>query len=506
MGVSSTADAPNATALAGARARIAAARQGEEASYGRFGPALAQVTQAATAVLGWRNIYVPSEVGSVIPVTYGFSWICPAPISSDWSYILFEWDNILASYMGGVLGFREAAYSNLIQLVKSKSSGGFLPNWAAGGSKAAQSEPAVGARVLLDLHARYGDAWLVELLFEDLLDHSQWQWEERRVRVPGSACCDEPGFITLGGPRAPGSAACATAAECVGSFRGESGLDQSPLWDCPGAAPDGSGGDCSSLWSAALQPHLLQIGDAQSTALFVADARALAALADVLGGAARAAAAALLRARADAMAAQLARLWDPAQGAFVNIATATGAHWQKVAPTSFYPLLARAASPAQAQELVQRHLLNASRFCVSAAWAAENPESCYWGLPSISRDDAAFMQPQGYVYWRGETWGPMALLVWWSLEAYRGVSPVVDGARAALAAQKGAQVVDVWQRHRHVCENASPFAPGSALPPGTGTGGLNKSNGECTGWEFYTWGALGGLLEILEVLGPQAHV
>ena len=495
----------SSAALQALQLRLAAARDREWASYARYGSSLVQATAAATAALGWRHIYVPCEAGPLLPVTYGFSWISPAPTSNDHAYVTFEWDNALASFSAGVLGYREAAYSNLIQQVKSKSAGGFLPNWASGGSKASQAEPAVASRVLLELWRTYQEPWLVELLLDDLLDHSAWQWERRRVVVPGSACCDAPGFITLGGD----ASACASAAECVGAFRGESGLDQSPLWDCPGAAPDGSGGNCSLLWSPASQPHLLQLGDVQSTALFCADARALAELAEAVG---RGQAALLLRQRGEAMAQQLAlRTWDAERGAFFSVYTATGAWNPRLAPTTLYPLLARAATLQQVQQLVARHLLNASELCVSLAWgegggaaAAAGSEGCYWGLPSISASDASFMQPLGYVYWRGLVWGPMNLLAWWSLKEYEGLDAGVDGARRALAAQQGAQVVEMWNRHRHVCENYSPFRPNSTASPGTGTDGLPKSNGECTGWEFYTWGALGAVLQILEAQGAAA--
>ena len=51
----------------------------------------------------------------------------------------------------------------------------YVPNWAAGGSKNTVAEPAVAGRVLLDLYRRFGDKWLVQLLFDDLLDWSEWQ-------------------------------------------------------------------------------------------------------------------------------------------------------------------------------------------------------------------------------------------------------------------------------------------------------------------------------------------
>ena len=384
-----------------------------------------------------------------------------------------------------MLGAKAAAYSNLIQIIKAKTNAGFVPNWAAGGSKAQQAEPAVGSRVLLDLFNRFHDAWLVELLFDDLFDWSEWQWAQRRVVGEGS-CCGAPGFITVGS-----AAPCSGApADCVGAFKGESGLDQSPKWDCVGAAPDGSGGTCEGM--AINGSAVLQLGETQSSSLFVADADALAVLAGAIN---RTAAAAVLQGRANAMRAQLGRLWDPAQGAFADIHVDTGAFSNRLTPTVFYPLLGGAGTGAQVGELL-RHLYNASEFCVSGVWEG-NPEGCYWGLPSVSASDAAFMQPQNYIYWRGLSWGPMALLTWWSLRAAVGLEPGAEAGAAALAAQKGGHFLDMWQRNRHVCENYSPYPAWSQLPPGT-NGGLKKSNGECTGWEFYTWGALNGLLSLLE--------
>ena len=108
-----------------------------------------------------------------------------------------------------------------------------------GGSKNTQAEPAVGGRVLLELYQRFGDRWIVDLLFADLLDWNNWQWDNRRTVGPGE-CCGAPGFMTIGNDYTNCSA---TSGNCPGG--GESGLDQSPLWDCPNAAPDGSGGNCS---------------------------------------------------------------------------------------------------------------------------------------------------------------------------------------------------------------------------------------------------------------------
>ena len=247
--------------------------------------------------------------------------------------------------------------------------------------------------MLLDLYTRFGDVWLVELLFDDLLDWHEWTWQRRRVVVPGSACCDEPGYISVGNDYASD---CEDPADCVGAFKGESGLDQSPKWDCVGAAPDGSGGDCTGM--AVNGSRVLQMGETQSSSLFVADADALAILAGLIS---RTSEQALLVARASAMRAQVAKLFDAAQSSFMDVYARTGLFSQRLSPTSFYPLLAlgAAAPPAQVAAMLG-HLLNVSEFCVSADWAS-NPDRCFWGLPSIAASDRAYMQPLSYVYWRG---------------------------------------------------------------------------------------------------------
>jgi hypothetical protein len=59
-------------------------------------------------------------------------------------------------------------------------------------------------------------------------------------------------------------------------------------------------------------------------------------------------------------------------------------------------------------------------------WARPLPDSCYFGLPSITFDDPAFATPGGFVYWRGRGWAPLALLVYWGLAnpAYENVTSV----------------------------------------------------------------------------------
>ena len=48
--------------------------------------------------------------------------------------MLTDWDNIFATYMTS-LSSKEIAYSNFIQVIRSKTAMGFVPNYSAGGTK-----------------------------------------------------------------------------------------------------------------------------------------------------------------------------------------------------------------------------------------------------------------------------------------------------------------------------------------------------------------------------------
>ena len=232
----------------------------------------------------------------------------------------------------------------------------------------------------------------------------------------------------------------------------------------------------------------MELYDVGMSSLAVAEADALAELLEwaCSDDEARAADARALRADASATRAAIAAtLWDESRLVFADRFT-NGTRSDRVAPTSFYALLARAATDEQAERTVGAWLTNASRFGVrpndGRADAFPMPNAAnhenYWGLPSISADDAAF-PPLGY--WRGYVWGPMAQLVHWSLEAYDHV-PKVREARLALSKQMSAMMMDQWERRRRVCENFSPRANAT----------------ECTGTGFYTWGALSGLVRLVD--------
>ena len=138
------------------------------------------------------------------------------------------------------------------------------------------------------------------------------------------------------------------------------------------------------------------------SALHAKDLSVLSDLAHTLG---RRVLAAELSARAAAVVKQLnTRLWSDKDGIYRDARWSTG-EWTPVdpktgalvlAPTNFYPLLARAANDAQATSMLARHLVNTSEFSVSKD--ADFGQS----LPSISRSDSSHADNS---YWRGRNWG-----------------------------------------------------------------------------------------------------
>ena len=135
--------------------------------------------------------------------------------------------------------------------------------------------------------------------------------------------------------------------------------------------------------------------------------------------------------------------------------------------------------------MVARWLTNSSAFCVAPGgdFAGNDPQGCWWGLPSIEASDPAF--PHGY--WRGAVWGPMAQLTYWSLQHYDHV-PAVRTARKGLAKQMAGLMMSQWDKHRHICENYSPDKEAE----------VDFAEGDCHGTKYYHWGALTGLIGLIE--------
>ena len=386
---------------------------------------------AIQTTLGWDTIYEP-EGGRVI-----------SPVSRGWSvgwggFVLFDWDSFFAATLAAI-GDRDLAYANAIETLRESTAAGFVGNYArAGGWKSSdRSEPPVGAITVLGLYKKFHERWLLEETFAPLLSWNRW-WQEKRSAGM---------YLEYGsdGKNQPENLDDNSRGTRQGAIF-ESGLDNSPMYD-------------ESVFNEKAQR--LEIADVGLMGLYVADCQALAEIAAVLD---KAPEEKELRGRAKHYQESLASLWDEKTGMFLNKDLHTGQLSPRISPTNFYPLLARAATPQQAQRMIQEHLLNAQEF-----WGD-------WVIPATPRNDAAFKDQN---YWRGRIWGPMNYLVYLGLRNYDQPQVREELARKSLKLFDGE-----WNAKHHVHENYNSM---------TGAGDDVTSSDP-----FYHWGALLALIEYAE--------
>ncbi len=392
----------------------------------------APIVDAIETTLGWDTIYDPSKSRVISPVSR--SW------SVGWGgYVLFDWDTFFAATLASI-GDKDLAYANAMEILHEETPQWLVPNYARDGFKSYdRSEPPVGAITVLGLYETFHDRWFLADTFEPLLRWNRW-WAEHR---------DMDGYLAWGSnddtqPQNPDDGGSGTRGGAIL----ESGLDNSPMYD-------------SAVYNH--QTHLLEFADVGLMGMYVADCDALAKIADALG---KTDEAKELRERESRYKAKLQTMWDEKTGMFLNLDLKTHQPSLRLSPTNFYPLLARAATPEQAQSMIAKHLRNPDEF-----WGQ-------WVIPSIARNDPAYADQN---YWRGRIWGPMNYLVYLGLRNY-------DKAAARDVAAKSYELfLKEWTANRHVHENYNAS---------TGSGDDVTSSDR-----FYHWGALLGYVEYLERQG-----
>ncbi|MGC9974275.1 MAG: trehalase family glycosidase, partial [Gaiellaceae bacterium] len=218
----------------------------------------------------------------------------------------------------------------------------------------------------------------------------------------------------------------------------ESGMDNMPIFD-------------DTVFNPAA--NTLEFEEPGHNSLLVLEGQMLARIARELGHEDEADA---LERSAAALAARISEeLWDPDREIFA------GRYWSggfapQLSPTSFFPLVAGAATPEQTETLIQKHLLNESEF---------------WGelpLPSTPFDDPISQENS---YWRGRIWPPLNFFTWEGLRR---------SGRSALAtelAERSWQMFRAeWEAKRHCHENFHIRDPQLHESPDSDP--------------FYSWGAL----------------
>ena len=428
IGVAADADA----ALARARGALAPA-SGDESGPRPSPPPLHTgccdgALDAIRDVIGWNTVYDPVNRR---PYT---------ALSRNWSSAKFGgfgvWldDVLYHALLAGTLDLT-LAEENLHAVFAGRTEAGNLPCLLTGRDAwVDRSQPPIGAFVLWLLYQRWGERRLLENAWEVLLDNHEWWWRERDGNGNGLL---EYGTSPVGEGLYRGTALAA---------RDESSMDNSPVHDEATLIPES---------------HTLDCEDVGLNSLLVLDGEMLALVAAELGrdGEAR-----RMETRARNLAGRIQEaLWDPEREVFANRLW-SGRFVSSIAPTSFYPLIAGAASPAQARALL-RWMEDPRRF------------GGRFGLPSVSRDDPAF---RDNVYWRGRVWPPLNFLVYQGLRRYGFVAEAT-----ALARRSHEMFAVPWREARQCAENYGAQDGAVTDQPDTDT--------------FYGWGALMPAMGVAEV-------
>ena len=409
-----------------------------EKRSGRFGE-LAESYEAIESGIAWETIYEPMHDRVISTVSRRWN-------EGSRGYVLFCWDNFFLAYASSLFS-KDLAYANFAEHMRSMTPEGFIANVDQANESDPmtldRSQPPVGAIMLKEIYKRFGDRWLLEASFEDLLAWNRW-WNEHRRNGE---------LLSYGSDSASNKDNHNKQAAMY-----ESGMDDSPMY-----------------LEAPFNPtkNILEVQDVGLVALYIADSRALAELAEVIG---KTGEAQELRSRADEFSKAMESLWDESFGLYLNRRTDTGELSKRISPTNFYPLTAKVPPPERARVMIERHFLNLSEFAGD------------YILPSIARNDPAFPQQ---AYWQGAVWPPLNFLVYLGLRNYD-----MPEARQELV-KKSRQMFDAeWKRKGFICENYSAI-----------TGTCDDSRLSST--PDYSWGVLMGVLSFIEcgeLPAPEAPI
>lgn len=393
---------------------------------------------AMATALCWNNIYDPSIRKVITPVSR--IW------SSDWfgsndfgGFTLFCWDTYLASMMLAVID-KNLAYANAVEMTESLTEEGFIPNcyYSNGFKSRDRSQPPLGSLAILTLYKQYGEKWLLSLTYDNLWKWNNW-WVNNRTYdgliCPGSSPYDKVTYFR-------------SEYEQNNKYASnlETGLDNSPMYD---------GVDFDR------NRHMMLLQDVGLTSLFIMDCDNLAQIAKELG---RNDDVAILQARAEKYRSALQTLWNEKACIYNNRSLKDDSFNNRLSPTLFYPMLAKAPTIEQVNAMVEKHLLNTEEF---------------WGeyiIPSISRNDSAFKDND---YWRGRIWAPLNFLVYLGLRNYD-----LSEVRKLFSDKSENLLLKSWLGNGYIFENYNATT--------------GKGDDTIRSDKFYHWGALLGYIALIE--------
>jgi putative isomerase len=346
-----------------ARAKALAAAPGDEPALPGQTGAQAGSLDALRDVMAWNSVW--DEVNGR-PYT---------SISRNWNLSKFGGFGVWLNdqlYNALLTGFfdQEIARENLAaSLASATPQGNLACLLTANDAWVDRTQLPIGSFLLWLLYLRSRSRPILELAYGTLARNHAWWWRERDPRGRGLVSY---GTSDVGEGLYKGTSFGA---------RNESSMDNSPIHD--EAAYD-------------LETRTLRSEDVGLNSLLAFDAEVLSWIAAELGDDDAAAAHAATASRARAKIGT--ELWDDSRGIFANRLW-SGGFVRSLGPTSFYPLVCGAASPAQAQQLLA-HLEDPATF--GGAFV----------IPGTTRNDPAAKDNS---YWRGRIWPPLNWLVWHGL-------------------------------------------------------------------------------------------
>lgn len=337
----------------------------------------------------------------------------PLPtFSRDWNehfggFVDAPADNFAQAASTGLFDKRLAEL-NIEEMITEANPEGMIPNiGAANGSSHDRSEPPNGSHSALKLYRGFGDASFLERVYPGLARWNRWWYSHRDGNGDGIF---EWGADPVTDPNS--------------RYYGVPGKRRA-MWELCA--------DNSALYDDVdynEQSHTLEMSDVGLNAYLALDAWSLREIALILG--------------LDDDAAEFERkyedlrlkvndhLWNEEHGIYLD--RRWDGRWvTRYEPQLLFPMVAGIAPPGRARRMVDDYLLNESKF---------------WGefpLPSISRDDPAFLENS---YYRGRIWGEQVHLVAEGLHRY-----AMDAEAHEFARRMVRMYLKEWEGHSHSHEN-----------------------------------------------------
>ncbi|MGO7990471.1 MGH1-like glycoside hydrolase domain-containing protein [Rhizobium leguminosarum] len=377
-------------------------------------------------VVAWNTIWDETNARSYTAVTR---------IWNLGKFAVWFNDQIFAALLAGVFDADLARENMATAMAGATPQGNIACIVTSNDAWVDRSQLPFGALVVWQLYQRTGERSMIQASYEALVRNRRW-WQDNR---------DPDGFGLL---------SCGTSDVGEGLYKGtafaarnETGMDNSATHD-----------------EAIYDPvtRTLSTFDLGLNCAAALDAEMLSKMAAVLGKYDDAREFAALAERQRTLISQT--LWDESRGIFAN-RQRRGGFVRSLSPTSFYPLLCGAATPAQAARLLE-HLSDETTFGGDFV------------LPNATRDDPAFADN---VYWRGRIWPNVNYMVWLGLRRYGFVA-----AASKLASQSYDLFMKNWREHRIASENYNAVT-GEAMDQGDTD-------------PFYIWAAMLPLMAASEIV------